>query len=421
MNKLIALLFLLITQNVYAKTPFQLMSKNGIVKPQQILLETNETYIVRTADAKDSDFDNVYWVNLEGVDLKLEDLNAEVMSFRKSEFAIVRANPEQVEELSHELHHEAAGCGHLIRLSGDQVSTDKNEFLSPVARFSSDIKLDIQSELSSMKASDIRESVELLSSFRTRHHTTSEGIEASYEVKRMFETIAAGRSDISISLFDHGSETEQKSVVVRITGKTSPNEIVILGSHLDSIAGWWGSSDAPGADDNASGTATNMTVLKAIVDNNMFFDRTIEIHAYAAEEVGLVGSMDMAAEYKKRDANVVSMLQNDMNLYPAMGSDGIWLVTNDTSSELNKDLAKFINGYVGVKWKTGRLRGGSSDHASWHRQGYKVAFPFEHGSSYNPDIHTKRDVISSKLSFTQSLAFGKLSLSYLAHYAGIIN
>ena len=108
-----------------------------------------------------------------------------------------------------------------------------------------------------------------------------------------------------------------------------------------------------------------------------------------------------------------------MNLYPAMGEDGIWIVTNDTDASLNADLIKFIDRYVGIKWKQGRLRGGSSDHAAWHRQGYKAAFPFEHGSSYNPDIHTKRDVISSKLSFSQSLGFGKLSFSYLAHYAGM--
>ena len=165
--------------------------------------------------------------------------------------------------------------------------------------------------------------------------------------------------------------------------------------------------------------ATNMSVLKAIVENNLYFDRTIEIHAYAAEEVGLVGSLDMAKKYKARGAKVISMLQNDMNLYPAMGEDGIWIVTNDTDASLNADLIKFIDRYVGIKWKQGRLRGGSSDHAAWHRQGYKAAFPFEHGSSYNPDIHTKRDVISSKLSFSQSLGFGKLSFSYLAHYAGM--
>ena len=94
----------------------------------------------------------------------------------------------------------------------------------------------------------------------------------------MFETIAASRLFISVELFEHGQETEQMSVVVKIRGRKYPDELVLLGSHLDSIAGWWGSSEAPGTDDNASGTATNMSVLKAIVENNLYFDRTIEIH-----------------------------------------------------------------------------------------------------------------------------------------------
>ena len=79
-----------------------------------------------------------------------------------------------------------------------------------------------------MKSLDIRERVALISSFKTRYHTTSEGAEASLEIKRMFENIAAQRGDISVELYDHGDETEQ-SVVVRIEGSKYPDELVLLG------------------------------------------------------------------------------------------------------------------------------------------------------------------------------------------------
>ncbi len=419
MHKLILALLVFTSIDLYGKNIIEVVPKRTSDLPKKILVETKNSYIVRAKNASNADFDRLFWVNLDGVNLDEAQLDADILLFRKGEFAVVKADEDQVTELSQKLHHLAAACGHLIRLSGDEVSTQREFSFAPSALISSSTVIDLKDVLASMKSSDIREGVELLSSFRTRHHTTSEGAEASYEVKRMFETIVASRSDISVELVDHGQETEQMSVVVKIKGRKFPDELVLLGSHLDSISGWWGSSEAPGADDNASGTATNMTVLKAIVENNLYFDRTIEIHAYAAEEVGLVGSLDMAKKYKARNADVISMLQNDMNLYPAMGEDGIWIVTNDTDASLNADLIKFIDRYVGIKWEQGRLQGGSSDHAAWHRQGYKAAFPFEHGSSYNPDIHTKRDVISSKLSFSQSLGFGKLSLSYLAHYAGI--
>ena len=419
MHKLILALLVFTSIDLYGKNIIEVVPKRTSDLPKKILVETKNSYIVRAKNASNADFDRLFWVNLDGVNLDEAQLDADILLFRKGEFAVVKADEDQVTELSQKLHHLAAACGHLIRLSGDEVSTQREFSFAPSALISSSTVIDLKDVLASMKSSDIREGVELLSSFRTRHHTTSEGAEASYEVKRMFETIVASRSDISVELVDHGQETEQMSVVVKIKGRKFPDELVLLGSHLDSISGWWGGSEAPGADDNASGTATNMTVLKAIVENNLYFDRTIEIHAYAAEEVGLVGSLDMAKKYKARNADVVSMLQNDMNLYPAMGEDGIWIVTNDTDASLNADLIKFIDRYVGIKWEQGRLQGGSSDHAAWHRQGYKAAFPFEHGSSYNPDIHTKRDVISSKLSFSQSLGFGKLSLSYLAHYAGI--
>jgi leucyl aminopeptidase len=50
--------------------------------------------------------------------------------------------------------------------------------------------------------------------------------------------------------------TPQKSLRLRIEGSVRPDEILVLGAHLDSISGWGGSgAKAPGADDNASGSA----------------------------------------------------------------------------------------------------------------------------------------------------------------------
>jgi leucyl aminopeptidase len=149
-------------------------------------------------------------------------------------------------------------------------------------------------------------------------------------------------------------------------------------------------------------------------------ERTIEIHGYAAEEIGLVGSQDMAQKYKAAGKNVISMVQHDMNLYKAPGApDKIWFVTNNTVDAFNSSLGSLVDRYVGVAWGKKSLSGGDSDHTSWRRQGFVTAFPFEDPAGYNRQIHTSRDSLETAGAMTQAAAFAKLGLAYLAHYAGL--
>jgi hypothetical protein len=64
-------------------------------------------------------------------------------------------------------------------------------------------------------------------------------------------------------------------------------ETVILGGHIDSTAGG-ASNRSPGADDDASGSAAVLEVFKILMASGFVPDRTVEFHAYAAEEVSAI-------------------------------------------------------------------------------------------------------------------------------------
>jgi leucyl aminopeptidase len=260
-----------------------------------------------------------------------------------------------------------------------------------------------------------------LSTINTRFHSSTTGQQMPSILKAKYEELARGRDDVTVELFDHGGRTPQDSVVVRILGTSRPDEIVVLGSHIDSVNWSDGSSSrSPGADDNASGTSTNFEIFRVLMESGARPERTIEIHGYAAEEIGLVGSQDMAQKYKAAGKNVVTMVQHDMNLYKAPGApDKIWFVTNNTMDQFNSALGSLVDQYVGVQWGKKSLSGGDSDHTSWRRQGFATAFPFEDPSGYNRQIHTSRDSLETASAMTQAAAFAKLGLAYLAHYAGI--
>ena len=73
-------------------------------------------------------------------------------------------------------------------------------------------------------------------------------------------------------------ETKSQNVIADLPGRTRPNEIVVLGSHMDS----W--DLGTGAIDDAAGGAITIAAAKAIAEQGRT-DRTIRVVLYGSEEV----------------------------------------------------------------------------------------------------------------------------------------
>ena len=65
--------------------------------------------------------------------------------------------------------------------------------------------------------------------------------------------------------------------------------LVVLGAHYDS-RGSFGSTRAPGADDDGSGTTALLAVARAIGKAGVVFKSNVELCLFAGEEQGLLGS-----------------------------------------------------------------------------------------------------------------------------------
>ena len=105
--------------------------------------------------------------------------------------------------------------------------------------------------------------------------------------------------------------------VVAILHGADPNDhrVFIVGGHYDSIPSYPkdvlnGAIDAPGANDDGSGTSVVLACAKALSPHR--FPATIIFIAFEAEEQGLFGSAHYAAEAKKQGMDVVAMLDNDI-------------------------------------------------------------------------------------------------------------
>ena len=323
------------------------------------------------------------------------------------------------------------GCGrlqHVTWTNRAHLLTSLEAPESPLERFEPFYETHIhvpaiQTIVDKVKDAALNETIEQLASMPTRHHSGG-GAAVSEQVREQFEVVLKARSDATVTLFDHQAtgRTDQPSVIVRFEGQTNDQPLVILGAHLDSINSRGGpDSAAPGADDNATGVANLVATAKFIVEHNLTFRRPIELHAYAAEEIGLVGSGHIAATYRAQNRPIAGMMQLDMTGYTSDSKPTIYLVGTHTDEDLTSRLGELLQTYLGGNFKIAPLFGGTSDHKSWHDLGYSAAFPFQNPLAYNPNIHTENDLIPKLNAPPLMSRFLGLSLAYLSHYAGLSN
>ncbi|MFN2442291.1 MAG: M28 family peptidase, partial [Thermoanaerobaculia bacterium] len=86
-------------------------------------------------------------------------------------------------------------------------------------------------------------------------------------------------------------EVESANVIAEIRGSVFPEEIVVIGGHIDS----W--DLGTGAIDNASGVAMTMETMRVIAELGLEPKRTIRAVLFMNEEFGLSGARAYAAEY----------------------------------------------------------------------------------------------------------------------------
>ncbi|WP_062062132.1 M20/M25/M40 family metallo-hydrolase [Aquimarina longa] len=277
----------------------------------------------------------------------------------------------------------------------------------------------VKQSLDLVNNTNIDKQIKELESYGTRYHTKSSAAKASRDLKTKWENLAGNRSDVSVRLVNH-SGTSMPSVVMTVTGTEKPDEYVVLGGHLDSTSRE-GQDNAPGADDNASGIATITEVARVLFSMNFKPKRTVEFMAFAAEEIGLVGSKEIARDYKNRNVNIVSYMQLDMTNYKGSTEDVFITTDSYNSTSLNNFLRKLMDHYNAsgkhkITYNNSACNYGCSDHHSFAQQGYETAFPIEAKfSESNPNIHTSRDTSSRfpTSNSTHAAKFAKLALEYL--------
>jgi leucyl aminopeptidase len=342
---------------------------------------------------------------------------------------------QQLSDVSRLIHEREKRCGGFFAFrslaEADQFIRADRSLQAAQTVFLASYTLDNQTTvnpwLPQVAESNIYNTINTLSGYRNRYYTSNYGKNSAEWIRTTWQGLAGSRTDVSSELFACATCSTQPSVILTVQGNELPNEIVVLGAHLDSINSSAGGSTeqvAPGADDDASGIATLTEVIRVALASGWKPKRTVKFMGYAAEEVGLRGSNAIATSFQSSGNNVVGVLQLDMTNYKTGTGVDMQLITDYSNTDLKTFLTTLFDAYMapmGLTRGTYTCGYGCSDHASWTSAGYPSAMMFEGGTStgsYFPYIHSANDTLANMgESAVHSAKFAKFGLAFLGELA----
>ncbi len=222
--------------------------------------------------------------------------------------------------------------------------------------------------------------------FRTRYTLCPEGRRA---VEYARERLAAMGYTVDSTAYSIGGGT-RVDLVARIQGVKTPNRVVVLGAHLDSISekSW---TLAPGAEDNAGGSAGVLTAAAALAGRR--FDSTVELVLFTGEEQFLRGSSAyvkalQAAGAEVRGAVIFDMISFWKDRY------GVLIDGNEASAPLMQLVGEAVDAYTGLsrEFSNASL---FSDHQAFEDFGVPAVLLIDRDYEAYPAYHRSTDVYAN--------------------------
>ena len=170
------------------------------------------------------------------------------------------------------------------------------------------------------------------------------------------------------------------NTVAEIRGSEKPDEVVVLGAHLDS----W--DLGTGTTDNGAGVASLMEAARALQKLGLKPKRTIRFILFTGEEQGLCGSRAYVEAHKSEMPKISGMLVQDIGTGKVLS---IGMMENFQDAEIMYQVVKPLKA-VGLLESSEKPQGGS-DHVSFNQAGVPGFYGIQETEQYFQTHHTQAD------------------------------
>ncbi len=270
----------------------------------------------------------------------------------------------------------------------------------------------VETIVSLVSSSNLAAGVQTLQDFQTRYASTT-NCEAAGEA--LFAAFSAlGLDNVRFEPFTFSGSNTSRNVVAEKRGETYPNDVYIICSHYDSTSPSR-LTLAPGADDNASGTAAVLEAARVLAPYPL--DYTVRFIAFSAEEWGLWGSRAYAGYARLGGQHILGVINLDMIGYADAMPEDLQIIVNGNSTWL-ADLFLAAGAHYGVVGATKTVDQSFvySDHSPFWDNGYPALLAIEDNPLTNPYYHRTTDTLDTlNLDFLTSAT--RASVGLLAELA----
>jgi len=238
-------------------------------------------------------------------------------------------------------------------------------------------------ELSGERTVFINGNVETINS---RHKLNADNDLAADYIKQKLE-------QYGLTVTDQWFSSTGRNVYAEQVGSEFPDKKYMICAHYDDMPS---GSTAPGADDNASGTAAVIEAARLLTEYD--FPYTIIYALWDEEEQGLVGSDYYAGIAASANEEILGVINLDMIAWEGDGDNKVRIHTqNDGVSNVLSDKMVEVNSLYSIGLMTTLAVPGSpfSDHKSFWDEGYAAILLIEDDAGdFNPYYHTTNDLIT---------------------------
>lgn len=192
--------------------------------------------------------------------------------------------------------------------------------------------------------------------------------------------------DLNVSLKSASKWQGKRSsgnVVLDLIGSEKPEEIVLIGGHLDS----W--DLGTGAVDDGAGVAITTAAAALIAQLPSRPKRTIRVVMFGAEEVGLLGAKEYAKQHEAELANHVLATESDF------GAKTVWQLVSNVNPDANRvidEIGKLLSP-LGVVRGGSDVKGGGPDIIPLVEKGVPTIRLNQNGMDYFDLHHTPDDTL----------------------------
>ena len=266
----------------------------------------------------------------------------------------------------------------------------------------------IYSALNQVNSSKLKNWIDDLSSFYTRH-TKSEYIESvAYWLKNGLQSVCNGKTYFhNFTQIDQRIRYNLKNIICYQEGSTEydNNHLILISAHYDSRMQDINQSDAraPGADDNASGVAAVLELARIL--SKVDLRNNIQYVLFSGEEQGQWGSTAYVKNLQPNNTKVDLVMNLDMIGYPALGLDNVSIeydqgnkfTTNDIySKKVGQFIGQIALDYTNLETSLHPLHPlGRTDLIPFEATGKIVIGIHDGGSELNPNYHNTSDSLDT--------------------------